>query len=133
MLVLALILLATLPLFPGNSARSISSPQEVTLASLVHLDLSGASTHDPTGYIPALLQVMYSDFRKLTADGFVKSVRIDESANQIYFNVPVPPQEQQKRTWIPGRRRATPQQAAPSGILHLSMLEEPPRHTAWFL
>ena len=90
--------------------------------SLVHLDLSGAATHDRTSNISALLQVMYSDFRKLTADGFVKSVRIDESANQIYFNVPVPPREQQKRTWIPGRRRAAPQQAAPSGILHLRCL-----------
>ena len=88
---------------------------------LSYLDLSGAKTHDP-GNNPALLQVMYSDFRKLTADGFVKSVRIDESANQIYFNVPVPPREQQKRTWIPGRRRATPQQAALPGMFHLRCL-----------
>ena len=36
MLIFALILLATLPLFPGNSARSISSPQEVRwLAALL--------------------------------------------------------------------------------------------------
>lgn len=58
---------------------------------------------------------MYSDFRKLTSKGFVKSVRIDESSNQIFFNVPVrtPEEQAKKRSWIPGRRKPAP--ATPSG------------------
>jgi len=53
-----------------------------------------------------LLQVIYSDFRRLATQGHVKHVQIDESSGQIFFDAVFSQQKQQapKKSWIPGRR-----------------------------